>query len=169
MAKFRVHCPACNEELELDERHEGEEVECGSCFERFVAKAPVEERPSRRSRRRNDDDDDYQEERPRRRRRRVSSGGGGGGGGNGPAVTSLICGILAVMTSCFCGCLSIPLAIMAIGSGIAGMRNPEGKGMAVAGLCLGVLALALFAVALIAGIGMNLANLNNAGGFRRGR
>lgn len=169
MAKFRVRCPACNEELEIDERHDGEEVECGSCFERFAAKAPSEERPSRRSRRRDDDEGDYEEERPRRRRRVRHSSGGGGGGGNAPAIASLICGILAVLTSCFCGCLSIPLAVGAIGSGVAGMKNPDGKAMAVIGICLGILALAFFAISLIAGIGMNLGNFNNAGRFRPGR
>ena len=168
MAKFRVRCPACNEELEIDERYDGEEVECGSCFERFVAKAPVEERPSRRSRRRDDDEGDYEEERPRRRRRRVTHGGGGGGG-NSPAIASLICGILAVLTSCFCGCISIPLAVGAIGSGVAGMKNPDSKAMAVIGICLGILALAFFAIGLLAWGGMNIANFNNAGRFRPGR
>ncbi|MBM3983985.1 MAG: hypothetical protein FJ304_27695, partial [Planctomycetes bacterium] len=38
MAKIRVRCPACDSDLELDESHEGQEVECGSCLHLFVAR-----------------------------------------------------------------------------------------------------------------------------------
>jgi predicted Zn finger-like uncharacterized protein len=77
MANVRVHCPTCNAELEIDDRYLGQEVECGSCLETFVAEEPKkkndlvrlkddefeERRPRRRRSRWEDDDDDY---RPRR-------------------------------------------------------------------------------------------------------
>lgn len=169
MAKFRVHCPACHEELEIDDRHEDEEVECGSCFERFVAKAPVEERPARRSRRRSDDDEDYEEERPRRRRRRVSSGGGGGGGG--AAITSLICGILSLPLGC-CWCIGLPVAIAGIAFGISGMKDPKSKGMATVGLALSVVGLLFAGGMLLFGLlGQGMAWAPNQFGppGRRGR
>jgi hypothetical protein len=38
MAKIRVRCPACDSDLELDDSHEGQEVECGSCLHLFIAR-----------------------------------------------------------------------------------------------------------------------------------
>jgi len=65
----------------IDKQYEGQEVECGNCFQVFVAQqqaavlASEDERPAsgsqRGSRRRDDyDDDDDRERRPSRRRRR---------------------------------------------------------------------------------------------------
>ncbi|MCI0701207.1 MAG: TM2 domain-containing protein [Planctomycetia bacterium] len=81
MPDIRVHCPACNSELVIDQQYEDQEVECGSCFQVFVArseKPPVpdeaQERPAgssrRPARRRDDDEDDDRDRRPARRRRR---------------------------------------------------------------------------------------------------
>ncbi|MDB5308605.1 MAG: hypothetical protein JWO38_2807 [Gemmataceae bacterium] len=87
MSTIRVICPTCNAELEIDEKHAGQEVECGSCLQVFVAEAPggkkkpyrmnrsgeddeAGDRAPRRRSRRDDDDDDYEDDRPRRRRRR---------------------------------------------------------------------------------------------------
>jgi predicted Zn finger-like uncharacterized protein len=76
MAAIRVTCPTCKTELEIDERHAGQEVECGSCLQVFVAKDPNarEEAPAASSTgkrpykaRRDSDEDD--EDRPRRKRR----------------------------------------------------------------------------------------------------
>jgi hypothetical protein len=146
MANIRVRCPACNEELEIDERHEGEEIECGSCFEKFVAKAESD-RPSRRSKRsrRDDDDDDEYEDRPRRRRRRSSHGGGEGfgtGGGGSAAMLSIVCGILSLPLGC-CWCLGLPVAIAGIAFGISAMKDPSSKGMGAVGLVLSVIGLLL--------------------------
>ncbi|HJZ59630.1 MAG TPA: NINE protein [Gemmataceae bacterium] len=95
MPKIQVNCPTCNETLEIDDKYAGQEVECGSCFQVFVAKSSRpkskrardddegDRRPARtssRRSRRDDDDDDYphdheddDDDRPRRRRRRTSS------------------------------------------------------------------------------------------------
>lgn len=80
MPTIRVTCPMCNVELELDAAHAGQEIECGSCLQVFVAEETPRKnqlrrvdddeddrgRRSRRSRRSRRDDDDY-DDRPRRR------------------------------------------------------------------------------------------------------
>src|SRR6187402_1718875 len=107
MATIRVKCPTCNAELEIDDRHLGEEVECGSCLQTFTPEDPKakkkpykmrrpadedeDDRPRRRSRR-DDDDDDYDYSPPRR--------GSGGGGGNGLGLVSLILGISSFPLVC---------------------------------------------------------------------
>src|SRR5436305_1615701 len=92
MANIQVTCPTCNEALELDAQYTGQEVECGSCFQVFTAKAAKsssrrardeDDRPRSRSSARkssryaggdDDDDDDDRDDRPRRRTRRRSGG-----------------------------------------------------------------------------------------------
>ena len=82
MANIQVTCPTCQEALEIDARFSGQEVECCSCFQAFVAKKSTpprdeDEEPKRRSGRKrsrrqvDDDDDDIDgdyDDRPRRRR-----------------------------------------------------------------------------------------------------
>src|SRR5262245_14207399 len=83
MANIRVNCPTCKSELEIDEQHAGQEVECGSCMQVFVARreeqvelpvATLEEPPAsgsdRGSSRRDDDDVDRDRGRSGRRRQR---------------------------------------------------------------------------------------------------
>jgi predicted Zn finger-like uncharacterized protein len=123
-----------------------------------------EERPRRRSRSRRDEDDDYEHDRRRRddeddedyysppppRR---------GGGGSGLGIASLILGITAFVPGCCCWTfVGVPLALAAIVTGSIGMKNPEGKGMAVAGVVLGGVWFILIAVLFIIGFGANLAN-----------
>jgi predicted Zn finger-like uncharacterized protein len=175
MANIRVTCPTCNSELEIDAEYVGQEVECGSCLQVFVAEAKPSgsgrkipgsstgkskpaSKPKRKRRR--DDDDEYDHDRrddyddddyapPRRRRSE---------GGTGLAVTSLVLGIASIPMACCCGLFALPLSFGAAICGGIAMKNPEGKGMAVAGLVLGILGIALTILSVAIGIGMNLNN-----------
>ena len=71
MATITVNCPTCDCQLELDAAHRGQEVECGSCHQVFVAKPQRSDRDDRERRRDRDRDDD-EDDRPSRRRRRRS-------------------------------------------------------------------------------------------------
>ena len=68
MATVRVTCPTCSAELEIDEKHVGQEVECGSCQQVFVSAPPEGKKKPYRMRRSDHDEDD--DRRPRRRSRR---------------------------------------------------------------------------------------------------
>lgn len=67
---------------------------------------------------------------------------------NGLAIASLICGILSIIF-CFCCCWGIPFNILSIVFGIIALsqikRQPSqtGRGMAIAGIVLGILSLLL--------------------------
>jgi hypothetical protein len=158
MPNFRVTCPACSTTLELDAQHAGQEVECGSCLQVFVATpppppppprpvirgvAPTKPAPSRPPTRRTPrrpsprDDDDYPHDRydddyadpP------VASGLG---------TASLVLGILSVVAFC-CWPLSGLLGVLAIILGAVGRGNPPDRGSATAGLILGIVGLVLTA------------------------
>ena len=177
MAKFRVRCPTCNAELELDEAHAGKEVECGSCLQVFTAPDPGAKAKKKPYKMRPDRGDDGEEERPSRRRRRPRRddydeydysppSARDGAGGNAVAVVSLILGIVSFPMMCCCSFISIPLSIGGIVCGLIGMQKPQGKGMAIAGLSLSILSLVLIVALFFLGFGLNLMNLNNAGAFR---
>lgn len=185
MATIRVKCPACKTELEIDAEHVGEDVECGNCLEVFKAQPPAslskpapradededEDKPAKpkpKSRRRDDDDDD--DDRPRRKRRRRRDDDDDddyydappprrAGGSNGLAVTSLILGILAIFPGCCCY-LWVPLSLGSIVTGSIGMKNENGKGMAIAGVVLGVIALLLYGSLAVIGFGLNMNDPN---------
>ncbi|MDY3559827.1 DUF4190 domain-containing protein [Gemmata sp. JC673] len=168
MPDIRVTCPTCNTQLEVDAAYEGEEVECGNCLQVFVATTKKsggstsggqirgatsrsrssrdddDDRPRRR-RRDYDDDDDDDDYRPRRRSQ----------GGNGQAVTALVLGILSLPLCC-CPLVGIATSIGAITTGSLGMKKAENKGMAVAGLVLGIIGLILAIINAAAGVAMNL-------------
>ncbi len=186
MADIRVTCPACKTQLEIGAEFEGQEVECGTCLEVFTATTKKakpktdddddrpasksgsggksksgdrdkpksrasrerddDDRPTRRRRDDDDDDDDY--DRPRRR----------SGGGNGLAITSLILGIVAFIPGCCCAYVGGPIALGAIITGVIGMQKQEGKGMAIAGLILGGVWIALVILLLVANVGINMGN-----------
>jgi hypothetical protein len=86
-----------------------------------------------------DDEDDY--DRPRRSE-----------GTNGSAVASLVCGVISMtvvavaLPFAFC-CLGVPLAfalptsLLATLFGAIGMKHRDGRGMAIAGLILGIIGL----------------------------
>lgn len=70
------------------------------------------------------------------------------------AIISLVCGIVGIITTCCCGLFGLPIPLAAIICGGIALAQPnsQGKGMAIAGVVLGVicflLAIVLFVVAL---------------------
>jgi|GEM_PF-2009576 len=130
----------------------------------------TEDKPRRKKRRRDDDDDDYDHDRrrddddddddysgpPRRRPSNI----------NGLAIASLIMGILSVLMAvgtfpfaacCLCfGVVAMPISgLLSLGAIITGafaLRQPEGKPMAIIGLVLGGIAIALIVLQLILGM-----------------
>ncbi len=170
MPNIRVTCPTCKQELEVDARHAGQEVECGSCLQVFVARDPGapppapspgkkpykarrepgededeprrESRPARRSRRDEDDYGDYEDDYDRPPR---------GGSADVPGIVGLVLGCVAVvclLLGCFtCGItyvLAVPLALIGTGFSLFGRG-----GLRVAGLLLNVLALLPAIVVLV--------------------
>ena len=159
MSTLRITCPACHATLEIDARHAGEEVECGSCFQVFVATDPnAKAKPGRpmakpastkpSSKRRDESDDDYphdhidlydslaDDDSPSRR------------GGDGFGVAALVLGIVALPLSC-CFILSGPVALVGLLLGVIGMSRRDGRGLAIAGVALNVIALLLTALVLL--------------------
>lgn len=149
MATITVKCPTCDSELELDAAHRGQEVECGSCHQVFVAKparADREERdgrsdrserddrprkrpPARRRSRRYEDDDDFDDDYYDRRREK--------GGDTGLGDASLIVGVVAVFVF-WCPPIGIPLTLVGLILGAMGLRSAH-NGTAIAGLVLNIL------------------------------
>jgi hypothetical protein len=75
---------------------------------------------------------------------------------HGLAIASMICGILAIFPGCCCGLFGMPLSIAAVVMGIVSMSQINasngqraGKGMAIAGLACGGVAIALNILGLI--------------------
>lgn len=73
---------------------------------------------------------------------------------NGLAVASLVCGILSIMTFCFCGglFLGLPAVIcghIAVGQIKSGNQQQDGHGMAMAGLICGYIGMGIFLLMLI--------------------
>lgn len=158
MATISVRCPTCECELELDAQYRGQEVECGSCHQVFVAKPQAERRPEReperererddrperkssrnprRSRRYADEDDDYDDDFYDRRRRRDNDGTGLGD-------ASMIIGIVSVFVF-WCAIVGIPLTLVGLILGCLGLRSNR-NGTAIAGVILcGIFLLGSFA------------------------
>ena len=77
--------------------------------------------------------------------------------GPGPIpIISLVVGVLAIPAACFpiCGC---PLAIAAIVLGVIGLNKP-GRGLAIAGLSCGGVAVVLSIISAIIGVVIQLNN-----------
>ena len=149
MATITVRCPTCDCELELDAQYRGQEVECGSCHQVFVAKSGESKRPPRdepdtdrsrdraepwpgsrgrkKSRRYADEDDDYDDDFYDRRRREDRDGTGLGD-------ASLIIGILSVFVF-WCPLIGIPLTLVGLILGCLGLRANR-NGTAIAGVVL---------------------------------
>jgi predicted Zn finger-like uncharacterized protein len=185
MANVRVTCPTCKAELEIGEEHLGQEVECGSCLQPFVARASSggssrgrprddenrdrrrdddrgrrrdEDRPSRRGRRRRDDsEDDFDYSPP---------GAEGGGGSVALGTVSLILSLIS-FPMIFCCChLNVPVSLAALVCGIIGMAKPNGRGLSIAGVVISVLSLLTYGSLFLFGLGFNAMNFNN---LKRGR
>ena len=90
-------------------------------------------------------------------------GPGYGPQSNGLAIGSLVCGILALPTTCCCSLASLPLAIAACVMGGLAMQKAKtmpavygGKGMAIGGLVCGLVALLASIAFLALGMGQAL-------------
>lgn len=69
-------------------------------------------------------------------------------------ITSLVLGIISVITMCWCWYASVPAGIIAIIFSVAG-KNDAGRGMGVAGLVLGIIGLVItVAFLILAAIGI---------------
>lgn len=81
-----------------------------------------------------------------------------GGGVNPLGIASAICGVIALPSSCCCGCLSVPLGLVGIVLGVIAAAQPQGqqKIFAYVGIASGAGALLVTLVAMIFGMGMNL-------------
>jgi hypothetical protein len=148
MATIRVTCPMCGKQLEVDAEHAGREVECGECFQVFVAEAPPPPKiravahdlpPGIMGKpRRQRDDDDYEHDheddefdefdRPP-----------GAGPASGTAVAALIVGVLALVTAC-CPVTGIAFGITAMVLGSSAKRYSGPSGAATAATVLGSVA-----------------------------
>ena len=108
-----------------------------------------DDRSRKRSRRRDEDDDDF-DDRPRRKKKR--GGKKGMKPGTGLGMTSMICGILCILSdACVCSgflgiiglglaVVSAVLALVAIFTGFSALKT-EGKGFGIAGLITGIIGL----------------------------
>lgn len=67
--------------------------------------------------------------------------------GNGLAIASMVTGIVAVLTAFFT--IGFIAGVVALVLGIIGVKKPKGKGMAIAGICTGSLAIAIGAIVFI--------------------
>jgi hypothetical protein len=67
------------------------------------------------------------------------------------AIVSLVCGITGLFPGCCCGLIGIPLSIAALATGGMVLSNPNagGRGLAIAGVALGGIALLLNIVAIV--------------------
>jgi hypothetical protein len=156
MPTIRVTCPMCGKLLEVDAEHAGREVECGECFQIFVAETPqppkiravahdlppgVKGKPRRQR-----DDDDYEPDeddefeefdRPP-----------GAGSASGTAVAALIVGVLALVTAC-CPLTGVAFGITAMVLGSSAKRYSGPSGAATAATVLGSVA-CLISLAFVA-------------------
>lgn len=105
----------------------------------------------RRRRDDDDDDDDYAPPPPRR---------SGGGSGDGLATASMVMGITSIVLVCCCWPVSIPVGLCAAITGAIGIKSQNNKGMAVAGLVMGIISLCLTGVVITAGLGNAIINPN---------
>ena len=176
MANIRVTCPTCGKALEVGAEYDGKEVECGECFQVFVAKGTgggkIRGAPSARGSAPASRPADRPK--PRRRATRMTTitntiGGAtntmttttdlrGAGdaevataaedSASGTAVAGVIVGVFALLTSC-CPVSGIGLGIVAMVLGAVGKKNPGSSGAATAAALLGSIAF-LISVGLIA-------------------
>ena len=148
MATIRVTCPMCGKQLEVDAGHTGHEVECGECYQVFVAEAPPPPRIrvvehdlppgiAGKPRRRHDDDGDESDD------FEVFDSSA-----SGTAVAALIVGVLALVTAC-CPVTGVAFGITAMVLGSSAKRYSGPSGAATAAAVLGSVA-CLISLAFVA-------------------
>ncbi len=128
MPQLPVTCPSCDADLTVGREHLNRPVRCGACGKTFV---PVADPGGR-------EPDDLP---PRKKK---------GEGGTGLGLLSLILGALALVTCC-CGPFPLLLGGGAVLSGLIGLFYRDGRGLAITGLVLGLLAVVLRVGAMAAG------------------
>ncbi len=163
MATIRVTCPMCGKLLEVDAAHAGQEVECGECFQVFVAEAfqtprikasNARELPpglKGRPQRHRDDNDDH----GHRREEFDDEEPAVSGVASGTAVVALVVGVLALLTSC-CPFTGVAFGIAAMVLGSSAKRYSGPSGAATAATVLGSVAclISLGFVAWLVAVGL---------------
>jgi len=149
MATIRVTCPMCGKLLEIGAEHAGQEVECGECFQVFVAEAPPSPKITAvthglppgikgKPRPRHDDDDEYEHDREDDEFEEFDRPSGAGPA-SGTAVAALIVGVLALVTAC-CPLTGVAFGITAMVLGSSAKRYSGPSGAATAATVLGSVA-----------------------------
>ncbi|MBX9624082.1 MAG: DUF4190 domain-containing protein [Gemmataceae bacterium] len=138
-----------NEDGQFDPYYQAVAKEVGK-YLMFAAPPPPPPAPAPLPpRRERDDYDDRPRYRPRRRFRRRDEGT------SGLAIASFVCGLIALVIFCFWP-LSVPLALLGIVFGaIAHNSGKAGRGFAVAGITLEIIAVALLVVLLAIGLSLD--------------
>ena len=151
---FEINCPSCSTRLAVEEAHIGQMVRCPNCQKATVVPDPRAPAAPVRAPERGYDDreraprsrrDDYDDEPPPIRRRRDPNEGSGSG------IAAMVLGIVAIVLSCipYVNIVGLICAILAIILGALGRSSPGGGGMAVAGLVMGIIVVALWLVGLV--------------------
>ena len=130
MPALPVRCPRCDADLTVGRELLNRPVECGACGKAFV---PIADPGGR-------EPDDLP---PRRTK---------GSGGAVFGVLSLVLGILSVVLCCL-GPVGLILSGGAVVAGLIGLRGRDGRGLAVAGLVIGLVTLALRVIGYVVGVG----------------
>jgi hypothetical protein len=125
-----VRCPRCDADLTVGRELLNRPVECGSCGKAFV---PIADPGGR--------EPDDLPPRPKK-----------GGGGAAFGVLSLVLGLLSVVLCCL-GPVGVILSGGAVVAGLIGLRSRDGRGLAIAGLVVGLVTLVLRVLAALFGVG----------------
>ncbi|MFO0863335.1 MAG: hypothetical protein U0744_01510 [Gemmataceae bacterium] len=142
---FQAACPACNAKINVPDNMAGKKAKCPKCQNVFVLPGGSAPAPIAAA-----DDMDF-EAAPARGGRGNGGGGDGpsqGGGSNGLAIAGMVLGIVGVVLvwiPCIGQILAIVLGI--VGAALSGIglaqanKSGSGKGMALTGLILSILAM----------------------------
>lgn len=129
MPTLPVRCPRCDADLTVGREHLNRPVQCGACGKPFV---PVIDPGGREA--------DDAPPRPKKT-----------GGGPLFGILSLILG-LGGLVLCCCGAVPLVLSGGAVVTGLIGLRTRDGRGLAIAGLVLGLVSLAIQLAAYAGGL-----------------
>ena len=82
------------------------------------------------------------------------------------AVISLVFGILSIVFTLCCGCISLPSAVTAVVTGSIALSRinagvADGKGMAIGGIACGAVGLLLFVGMILLQVGLHMGNFQN--------
>ncbi|GEM_PF-1068571 len=82
------------------------------------------------------------------------------------AVISLVFGIVSIVFTLCCACISLPSAVTAVITGFVALSRinagvADGKGMAIGGIVCGAVGLLLFGGMILLQVGLNMGNMQN--------